>query len=184
LSYYLELGFSPINQTLIENVCKVSPGEKISYNFSRSTVNKNYFFKLIGNRFEAQNTENMFSTEMFEFSIRESIILQRLSLNWKMKNLLRKIFTISKSSNKVIKDDIMFKKLEEKSLEKLLSCVLRDLKDKKMIIKPKSIEEYKKCILTDVDQLDLKLTFEQEIIAKGMGAIAKLHLNPKRKGSL
>jgi asparagine synthase (glutamine-hydrolysing) len=46
LSYYLELGFSPIDQTLIENVCKVSPGEKISYNFSRSTVNKNYFFKL------------------------------------------------------------------------------------------------------------------------------------------
>ena len=46
LSYYLEFGFSPIDQTLIENVCKVSPGEKISYNFSRSTVNKNYFFKL------------------------------------------------------------------------------------------------------------------------------------------
>ena len=37
-----------------------------------------------------------------------------------------------------------------------------------MIIKPKSIEEYKKCILTDVDQLDLKLTFEQKIIAKGL----------------
>lgn len=46
LSYYLELGFSPIDQTLIKNVYKVSPGEKISYNFSRSTVNKNYFFKL------------------------------------------------------------------------------------------------------------------------------------------
>jgi asparagine synthase (glutamine-hydrolysing) len=46
LSYYLELGFSPIDQTLIKNVCKVSPGEKISYNFSNSTINKDYFFKL------------------------------------------------------------------------------------------------------------------------------------------
>ena len=44
--YYFELGFSPIDETLIKNVCKVSPGEKISYNFSNSTINKNYFFKL------------------------------------------------------------------------------------------------------------------------------------------
>jgi len=46
LSYYFELGFSPIDETLIKNVCKVSPGEKISYNFSNSTINKDYFFKL------------------------------------------------------------------------------------------------------------------------------------------
>ena len=46
LSYYLELGFSPIDQTLIKNVCKVSPGEKISYNFFNYTINKDYFFKL------------------------------------------------------------------------------------------------------------------------------------------
>jgi len=46
LSYYFELGFSPIDQTLIKNVLKVSPGEKISYNFSESSINKNYFFKL------------------------------------------------------------------------------------------------------------------------------------------
>jgi asparagine synthase (glutamine-hydrolysing) len=46
LSYYFELGFSPIDQTLIKNVCKVSPGERISYNFSKSSISKNYFFKL------------------------------------------------------------------------------------------------------------------------------------------
>ena len=46
LSYYFELGFSPIDQTLIKNVLKVSPGEKISYNFSESSVNKKFFFKL------------------------------------------------------------------------------------------------------------------------------------------
>jgi hypothetical protein len=50
----------------------------------------------------------------------------------------------------------------------VISKVPLGLLDKKMIIKPKSIEEYKKCILTDVDQLDLKLTFEQKIIAKGL----------------
>ena len=33
LSYYFKFGFSPIDQTLIENVYQVAPGEKITYNF-------------------------------------------------------------------------------------------------------------------------------------------------------
>ena len=44
--HYFELGFSPIDQTLIKNVFKVSPGEKISYNFSKSSINKKKFFQL------------------------------------------------------------------------------------------------------------------------------------------
>jgi asparagine synthase (glutamine-hydrolysing) len=46
LLHYFELGFSPIDQTLIKNVFKVSPGEKISYNFSKSSINKKKFFQL------------------------------------------------------------------------------------------------------------------------------------------
>jgi asparagine synthase (glutamine-hydrolysing) len=44
--YYLELGFSPIDQTLIKNVHKVSPGQKISYNFSTFSIDIKKFFEL------------------------------------------------------------------------------------------------------------------------------------------
>jgi len=50
----------------------------------------------------------------------------------------------------------------------VISKVSLGLLDKKMIVKPKNIEEYKKYILSDIDQLDLKLTNEQQKIAKGL----------------
>ena len=46
LSYYFKFGFSPIDQTLIENVYKVAPGEKITYNFIKKYFKKEQFYNL------------------------------------------------------------------------------------------------------------------------------------------
>lgn len=65
LTYYFKFGFSPIDETLIKKVYKVSPGQKITYNFSQNNIKKEQFFNLK----IAKNKNNKFDIKELEYDL-------------------------------------------------------------------------------------------------------------------
>jgi asparagine synthase (glutamine-hydrolysing) len=65
LTYYFKFGFSPIDETLIKRVYKVSPGQKITYNFSQNNTKKEQFFNLK----ITKNKNNKFDIKELEYDL-------------------------------------------------------------------------------------------------------------------
>jgi asparagine synthase (glutamine-hydrolysing) len=70
--FYLTYGFSPINQTLIDNVKKIEPGTYITYDLEKKTYTKNNYFELTKKKSSEFDKEGL--SELISETIKKNLI--------------------------------------------------------------------------------------------------------------